>query len=99
MPAGSGLSLLADVADRERRDGFSQFVVRRKHSVVAVPVLPRRRDEIGEKAVENSRHLRDLHATILHLAGLDHRRLTYRFNGRDFRLTDVASVVVDDVTA
>ena len=48
MPAGSGLALLADVADRERRDGFSQFVVRRKHSVIPMPVLPRRRDEIGE---------------------------------------------------
>jgi hypothetical protein len=48
MPAGSGLAALADVPDRERRDGFSQLVVRCKHSVIPMPVLPRRRDEIGE---------------------------------------------------
>jgi hypothetical protein len=41
----------------------------------------------------------DLHATILHLLGMDHRRLTYRFNGRDFRLTDVAGTVVAPVVA
>ena len=48
MPAGSGLALLADVADRERRDGFSQLVVRREYPMIPMPVLPRRRDEIGE---------------------------------------------------
>jgi hypothetical protein len=41
----------------------------------------------------------DLHATILHLLGIDHKRLTYRFNGRDFRLTDVGGVVIDDILA
>jgi hypothetical protein len=55
MPAGSGLALLADVADRERRDGFPQPVVRRKHSVIPVPVLPRRRHEIGEPVEELKR--------------------------------------------
>jgi hypothetical protein len=43
--------------------------------------------------------INDLHATILHLLGLDHKRLTYRYNGRDFRLTDVAGNVVSKVLA
>ena len=47
-------------------------------------------DEFGYKAVENKVNVHDLHATILHLLGLDHTKLTYRHNGRDFRLTDVA---------
>jgi hypothetical protein len=54
-------------------------------------------DEIGHKAVENRVHVNDLHATILHLLGLDHLKLTYRLNGRDFRLTDVAGRVVKEV--
>jgi hypothetical protein len=56
-------------------------------------------DDVGFKAVEDRVSVHDLHATILHLLGLDHKRLTYRFSGRDFRLTDVAGVVVDDVLA
>ncbi len=56
-------------------------------------------DEIGHKAVEDKVSINDLHATILHLLGLDHTRLTYRFNGREFRLTDVAGVVVDKILA
>jgi uncharacterized protein (DUF1501 family) len=51
-------------------------------------------DEFGYKAVENRVSVHDLHATILHLFGLDHTRLTYRFNGRDFRLTDVEGEVL-----
>jgi Protein of unknown function (DUF1501) len=54
-------------------------------------------DELGFKAVENRVHVNDLHATILHLLGLDHTRLTYRYSGRDFRLTDVAGHVVKDI--
>ena len=54
-------------------------------------------DELGYHACENRVHIHDLHATILHLMGLDHKRLTYRFKGRDFRLTDVAGNVVHDV--
>ena len=56
-------------------------------------------DEIGFKAVENRVSINDLHATILHLMGMDHKRLTYRYNGRDFRLTDVAGNVVKEVLA
>jgi hypothetical protein len=56
-------------------------------------------DEIGHKAVENRVTINDLHATILHLLGIDHEKLTYRHNGRDFRLTDVAGTVVKDIVA
>jgi len=56
-------------------------------------------DEIGHKAVVNKVTVNDLHATILHLLGMDHKRLTYRYNGRDFRLTDVAGKVIREVTS
>jgi len=56
-------------------------------------------DEIGHKAVVDRVSVNDLHATILHLVGLDHERLTYRFNGRDFRLTDVAGEVIRPILA
>jgi Protein of unknown function (DUF1501) len=56
-------------------------------------------DELGHKAVVDKVHINDLHATVLHLLGLDHEKLTYRFNGRDFRLTDVAGHVVKEVLA
>ena len=54
-------------------------------------------DEFGFYIVENKVHIHDLHATILHLVGLDHKRLTYRYSGRDFRLTDVHGSVVHDI--
>jgi hypothetical protein len=54
-------------------------------------------DEFGMYAMENKVHVHDLHATILHLLGLDHERLTYRHSGHDFRLTDVAGNVVHDI--
>ena len=56
-------------------------------------------DDFGYKAVINKVHVNDLHATLLHLLGLDHEKLTYRFNGRDFRLTDVAGNVITDILA
>lgn len=56
-------------------------------------------DEIGYKAAVNRVHLNDLHATILHLLGMDHERLTYRYQGRDFRLTDVAGEVIQPILA
>jgi hypothetical protein len=56
-------------------------------------------DEFGYKAVENRVSVHDLQATVLHLMGLDHTRLTYRFNGRDFRLTDVSGNVIREVLA
>jgi hypothetical protein len=54
-------------------------------------------DEFGMNAVENPVHVHDLHASILHLMGLDHEKLTYRYAGRDFRLTDVFGRVVKDI--
>jgi len=54
-------------------------------------------DEFGHTAVENKVHMHDLHATILHLLGLDHEQLTYRYAGRDFRLTDVFGRVVKEI--
>ncbi len=56
-------------------------------------------DEFGFKAVENKVHVHDLHATILHLLGFDHEKLTYKYAGRDFRLTDVSGNVVKGVLA
>jgi len=54
-------------------------------------------DEIGFKAAVNKVSVNDLHATVLHLLGIDHEKLTYRYNGRDFRLTDVAGEVVTNI--
>jgi len=56
-------------------------------------------DDYGYYAVEDKMHLHDLHATMLHLLGLDHKRLTYKYAGRDFRLTDVAGEVVTEILA
>ena len=56
-------------------------------------------DEIGHEAVQDEVHMHDLHATILHLMGIDHEDLTYRYAGRDFRLTDVAGRVVPELMA
>ena len=56
-------------------------------------------DEFGYKAVEERKSIYDLHATILHLFGLDHEKLTYPHNGRDMRLTDVHGNVIHDVVA
>src|SRR5258708_4156294 len=56
-------------------------------------------DEFGARAIENKVHIHDLHATVLWLLGFDHTKLTYRYNGRDFRLTDVYGNVVKEVMA
>jgi uncharacterized protein DUF1501 len=56
-------------------------------------------DEFGYHAVENRMHIHDLHATLLHLLGLNHEKLTYRYAGRDFRLTDVAGTVAKGIIA
>jgi hypothetical protein len=56
-------------------------------------------DEFGSAAVEKKVHVHDLHATILYLLGLDHEKLTFRYSGRDFRLTDVSGEVVQDILA
>jgi uncharacterized protein (DUF1501 family) len=56
-------------------------------------------DEFGFRSVENRVHIHDLHATMLYLMGINHEQLTYRYGGRDFRLTDVAGRIVHDIIA
>ncbi|MGV2334051.1 MAG UNVERIFIED_CONTAM: DUF1501 domain-containing protein [Planctomycetaceae bacterium] len=56
-------------------------------------------DELGFQPAENPVHVHDLNATLLHLLGMDHTRLTYRFQGRDYRLTDIHGKVVDGILA
>ena len=56
-------------------------------------------DDFGYEAVDGKVHIHDWHATILHLLGLDHEKLTYRYAGRDMRLTDVKGNVVKDIVA
>jgi hypothetical protein len=54
-------------------------------------------DEFGYKIIEKRTSVHDIHATLLHLMGMDHERLTYRFNGRDYRLTDVYGDVIKEL--
>jgi len=56
-------------------------------------------DELGYRAEVNKVHVHDLHATMLQLCGIDHKRLTYRFQGRDFRLTDVHGEIIKPLLA
>jgi hypothetical protein len=56
-------------------------------------------DELGYNATENPVHIHDLHATMLHLLGIDHEKLTYRTQGRDFRLTDVSGELIKPILA
>jgi Protein of unknown function (DUF1501) len=56
-------------------------------------------DDFGFKAIEKPVHVHDIHATILYLFGIDHTKLTYRYSGRDFRLTDVSGAVLHDLIA
>ena len=56
-------------------------------------------DEFGSAAAEKPVHVHDLHATLLHCMGIDHERLTFRYSGRDFRLTDVSGVVQKEILA
>lgn len=56
-------------------------------------------DDFGFKVVDQPVHVHDMHATILHLLGIDHTRLTYQYSGRDFRLTDVAGRVINELLA
>jgi hypothetical protein len=56
-------------------------------------------DDLGMKAVENRMSVHDLHATILHLMGMNHEKLTFRYSGRDFRLTDVHGNVAHEIIA
>ncbi len=76
--------------------GFTQFLA---GGGVTPGIVHGATDEFGHHAVTDKVHMHDLHATILHLLGLDHMRLTYRYDGRNFRLTDVAGQVVHEIIA
>lgn len=76
--------------------GFSMFLA---GGGVKGGLMHGQTDEVGMYAVEGRVHVHDLHATILHLLGIDHTRLTYRYSGRDFRLTDVHGEVVHKILA
>jgi hypothetical protein len=54
-------------------------------------------DALSGAAVDGKMHIHDLHATMLHLLGMDHTKLTYRYGGRDFRLTEVSGAVAKDI--
>ena len=56
-------------------------------------------DEFGFRAVEKPVHVHDLHATMLHLLGFDHKRLTYRYAGRDYRFTDIHGNVIHELVS
>ena len=56
-------------------------------------------DDFGWKAIDKPVHVHDIHATILYLLGIDHTKLTYRYSGRDYRLTDVSGNVIHDLIA
>ena len=56
-------------------------------------------DEFGWNAEEKRMHIHDFHATLLHLMGIDHEKLTYRYSGRDFRLTDVHGSIAHEIIA
>jgi arylsulfatase A-like enzyme len=56
-------------------------------------------DEFGAASIENKVHVHDLHATLLALLGFDHKKLTYRYNGRDFRLTETSGEIIQAVMA
>jgi hypothetical protein len=77
-------------------EGFSVFLA---GGGVKGGVVHGATDDFGVNAVENVTTMHDLHATILHLAGLDHEKLTFRFAGRDFRLTDVSGNVVQEIVS
>ncbi|MEZ6048890.1 MAG: DUF1501 domain-containing protein [Planctomycetaceae bacterium] len=73
---------------------FSLFSVVVEFEVVKRTVAT---DELGYHAAENPVHVNDLHATMLHLLGVDHKKLTFFYQGRKFRLTDIAGEVVHDI--
>jgi uncharacterized protein (DUF1501 family) len=74
--------------------GFTQFLA---GGGIKPGIVHGATDDYGHHAVADKVHMHDLHATILHQLGLDHTRLTYRYDGRNFRLTDVAGRVVTEV--
>ena len=69
----------------------------RKNTIMIAEDIPE--DQYGYRAVDNPKTVYELHATILHLMGLDYEKLTYRFNGRDMQLTDVHGKLIREILA
>ena len=96
-PAGGFLSQRLDVAEpspAHNNKGFSAWMA---GGGVKGGLTYGKTDDYGYEAVEAKVHTHDFHATILHLLGLDHEKLTFNYAGRDFRLTDVHGNVVKEV--
>ncbi len=95
-------ALLHDVDGRRRRQGRHHL---RSHRRLRLQHRRRRGQHVAFRSQPKTTgrpgtmHIHDLNATILHLLGIDHRRLTYRYQGRDFRLTDIHGHVIDDIVA
>ncbi|MCA9203559.1 MAG: DUF1501 domain-containing protein [Planctomycetales bacterium] len=87
---------LANAGRDHHHTGFSMFLA---GGGIRGGLMYGATDELGMNSVENRVHVHDLHATMLHLMGIDHQRLTYRYSGRDFRLTDIHGRVVKDLLA
>ena len=81
------------------RTGFGQFSVWLAGGGVKAGTVHGETDEFGYNITAGGMHIHDLQATVLHLLGIDHERLTYRHGGRDFRLTDVEGNVVREILA
>ena len=90
----AGLTLKPN-ATREQHAKIKRFLDKEAKRIGKAP----KEAEFGLSAVENRVHVHVLHATILHLMGLDHEKLTYRYSGRDYRLTDVHGHVVHEIIA
>lgn len=92
----SGTSPLEKHGREHQQEGYCAWLA---GGGVQRGIVHGRTDDFGYRAIEDTVHLYDLHATVLHLLGLDHERLTYRHAGRDFRLTDVHGRVVHEILA
>ena len=92
----SQVGLPAPVGRDHQRDAFTIWLA---GGGVKKGFVHGRTDDLGHEVVENPVHVHDMNATLLHLLGIDHERLTYRHQGRDFRLTDVHGEVVRAILA
>ena len=88
--SGIGRAVVARFIEEGARVGVMERVATRAAEM---------RDEFGDRAIENKVHVHDLHATVLALLGFDHKKLTFRYNGRDFRLTDVSGELITKILA
>ena len=91
--------IVVEAFDDPKVEGVTCYLSRAKTGGVKGGFVYGATDEFGYYAVEDRMHIHDLHATMLHLLGLNHEALTYPYGGRAFRLTDVAGVVAKKILA